>query len=456
MNENPLLKKFDTPYGSIPFNEVKTEHFIPALDQAIKEANKEVDTIIKNSSEPTFENTVLAMELVGEKLNKVATVYYHLFGSESDSELKSLSDKINPKLAKFNNDISLNAAIFDKVKHVYDTQLSILSDEDARLTEITYLDFVRNGANLSEEDKIKIRSIDEQMSTLSPQFSNNSLNATNDFELWLEESDLDGLPEMVINSAKMEAKSKGENHKWLVTLQFPSYYPFLKFSSRRDLREKLMVAYSTKCNGGKFDNTEICKKIAKLKHQRAQLLGYDNFADYVLEKRMAEKQSNIFKLLDNLYDASYSGAEEEMEELKKIAFELDGIRDLKPWDTVYYSEKLKQKMYNFNEDSLRPYFKSTNVMKGVFEVAKKMYGLNFVKLDNIQTWHKDVNVYDVKEENGEHVGLLYEDLFPRESKRGGAWMNELRSQGLEGKTILSPHVCLTCNLTKPTDSSPSF
>lgn len=456
MNQNPLLKKFNTPFGSIPFDEIRLEHFLPAVEGAIKEAKIEVDKIINNSDDPTFENTVLAMELIGQKLNQATTVYYHLFGSESNSEFKSLSDKINPQLAKFGNDVSLNVDIFKRVSKVYQNQLNTLLDEDARLTEITYLDFIRNGANLTEEDKIKIRSIDEHMSTLSPEFSNNSLNATNEFELWLEESDLDGLPEMVVNSAKMEAKSKGSDDKWLVTLQFPSYYPFLKFSNRRDLREKLMTAYSTKCNGGDFDNTQICKKIAKLKHQRAQLLGYDNFADYILEKRMAEKQSNIFNLLDNLYDASYPKAKEEMEELKKIAFELDGIKNLKPWDTVYYSEKLKQKLYDFNEDLLRPYFKSTNVMKGVFEVAKKMYGLDFVKLDNVQTWHKDVNVYEVKEENGDHVGLLYEDLFPRENKRGGAWMNELRSQGLQGDDILSPHVSLTCNLTKPTDSSPSL
>ena len=456
MNKNLLLNEFKTPFGTIPFDEIKTEDFLPAIDLAIQEAEIEVSKIINNPEKPSFKNTVLAMELLGKKLNQVTTVYYHLFGSESNSELKALSETISPKLANFENDISLNSHIFKRVKKVYENQLNNLPEEDARLTQLSYINFIRNGANLSEDDKIKIRLIDEEMSTLSPQFSNNNLNATNDFELWLEKSDLVGLPKMIINSAKMEAKGKGRDDKWLVTLQFPSYYPFMKFSKRRDLREKLMLASSTKCNGGKFDNTTICKKIAKLKHKRAQLLGYDNFADYILEKRMAENQSNIFNLLDNLYNASYTSAKGEIEQLKAIAFELDGIEDLKPWDTVYYSEKLKQKLYDFNEDSLRPYFKSENVMKGVFEVASKMYGLNFIKLDNVQTWHKDVNVYEVKEENGEHVGLLYEDLFPRESKRGGAWMNELRSQGLEGDQVQSPHVSLTCNLTKPTDSSPSL
>ena len=315
---------------------------------------------------------------------------------------------------------------------------------------------MRNGAKLSEKDKEKIRNLDEEMSTLSPQFSNNSLNATNSYELWLTENDLDGLPQMIKDGAKMAAKSKGREDEWLFTLQFPSYYPFMKFSSRRDLRKELMTASVTKCNGGEFDNTDICKRIAKLKHERAMLLGYDNFADYVLEKRMAENQTNIYNLLDNLYEACFEPAKEDLRQIKEIAKEIDGLDDIKPWDTVYYAEKLKQKLYDFNEDSLRPYFKSENVVNGVFEVAKRMYGLDFVKLDNIQTWHEDVNVYEVKDEDGSHVGILYEDLFPRETKRAGAWMNELRSQGMQGGEVKRPHVTFSCNLTKPTESTPSL
>ena len=453
---NPLLEKFDQPFGTIPFNEIKTEDFVSALDAAIEEAKSEIDAIANSSEDPTFDNTILAQELSGEKLGRVATTYFHLFGSESDQDFQNLASEISPKLAKFGNDINLNKDLFNRVEEVYINQLNTLNDEDARLTEISYKGFVRNGAKLSDEDKDKIRNLDEEMSTLSPQFSNNSLNATNSYELWLGENDLDGLPQMIKDGAKMAAKSKGREDEWLFTLQFPSYYPFMKFSSRRDLRQELMTASVTKCNGGEFDNTEICKRIAKLKHERAMLLGYDNFADYVLEKRMAENQTNIYNLLDNLYEACFEPAKEDLRQIKEIAKEIDNLDDIKPWDTVYYAEKLKQKLYDFNEDSLRPYFKSENVVNGVFEVAKRMYGLDFVKLDNIQTWHEDVNVYEVKDEDGSHVGILYEDLFPRETKRSGAWMNELRSQGMQGGEVKRPHVTFSCNLTKPTDSTPSL
>tara|TARA_S200000501_G_scaffold37297_2_gene30779 strand:+ start:16384 stop:18420 length:2037 start_codon:yes stop_codon:yes gene_type:complete len=453
---NPLLEKFDQPFGTIPFNEIKTDDFVSALDAAIEEAKSEIDAIANNPEDPTFDNTILAQELSGKKLGRVATTYFHLFGSESDQDFQNLAGEISPKLAKFGNDINLNKDLFKRVEEVYINQFNTLNDEDARLTELSYKGFVRNGAKLSDEDKDKIRSLDEEMSTLSPQFSNNSLNATNSYELWLNENDLDGLPQMIKDGAKMAAKSKGREDDWLFTLQFPSYYPFMKFSNRRDLRQELMTASVTKCNGGEFDNTEICKRIAKLKHERAMLLGYDNFADYVLEKRMAENQTNIYNLLDNLYEACFEPAKEDLRQIKEIAKEIDDLDDIKPWDTVYYAEKLKQKLYDFNEDSLRPYFKSENVVNGVFEIAKRMYGLDFVKLDNIQTWHEDVNVYEVKDEDGSHVGILYEDLFPRETKRSGAWMNELRSQGMQGGEVKRPHVTFSCNLTKPTDTSPSL
>ena len=456
INNNPLLKDFNEPFGTIPFNELKIEHFVPAVDAAIDEAKAEMDAVIANMDAPTFKNTVLAMEISGKKLGRVATAYFHLFGSESDKDFQVLAGEISPKLAKFGNDINLNEDVFKRVEEVYKNQMDSLNEEDARLTELSYKGFVRNGAKLSNDDKDKIRTLDEEMSTLSPEFSNNNLSATNAFEMWLDEGDLDGLPDMAKEGAKMAAKSKGKDDKWLITLQMPSFFPFLKFSSRRDLREKLMKASSTKCNGGEFDNTKLCKRIAKLKHERAMLLGYDNFADYILEKRMAENQTNIFNLLDNLYDACYEPAKKDLDEIRAIAKEMDGINDIRPWDGVYYSEKLKQKRYDFNEDSLRPYFKSENVVKGVFEVARRMYGLNFSKLDNIQTWHEDVNVYDVTDEDGSHVGILYEDLFPRETKRSGAWMNELRSQGMEDEEVLRPHVTFTCNLTKPTESTPSL
>ena len=457
MSNNILLKKNQEPFGTVPFKEISTEDYIPAIIEAIKVNENEIDSIVSNNSKPDFNNTILALEMSGDLLDNIATIYYHLFGSESDADFQKLADEISPMLAKLENDINLNADLFKRVEDVYNNEYNQMDKDEKKLTEIIYKDFVRNGANLDSDDKEKLREIDNKLSTLSPKFGNNSLNATNAYELWLEESDLGGLPDMAKEMAKSAAKEKGKEDQYLFTLHMPSYFPFMKYSDRRDLREKFMKASSTKCYQDEYDNSEYVVSIASLKHKRAQLLGYDNHADYVLEKRMAENQKNIFNLLDNLYDSCYDLARDELEEIKKIAFEMDGIEQIEVWDTMYYSEKLKEKLYNFNTDELRPYFKAENVIDGIFKVANKMYGLNFEKLDNIQTFHKDVNVYEVKGEDDEHIGILYEDLYPRPGKRSGAWMNELRSQGMniEGD-VERPHVTFTCNLTKSTDKKPAL
>ena len=457
MQNNPLLSKNNEPFNTIPFNDIKTEHYLPAIKKGIELNEKEIDQIVSNDEEPNFENTILALEKSGELLDKITTTYFHLFGSESDSDFQKLANEISPMLAKLENDINLNADLFKKVEFVFENHYSDMNSDDKKLTEIIYKDFVRNGSKLDDDQKNRLREIDNKLSTLSPKFGNNSLNATNAFELWLEKKDLDGLPEVSIEMAKAAAKDKGNDDQYLFTLHMPSYFPFMKYSKRRDLREKFMKAMSRKCYGDKYDNSQYVKDIASLKHQRAQILGYDNFADYVLEKRMAENQKNIFNLLDNLYESSYDLAKEELEEVKKIAKELDGIEKLEVWDTMYYSEKLKEKLYNFNESELRPYFKAENVIDGIFKVANKMYGLNFEKLENIQTYHKDVNVYEVTGDKNEHIGLLYEDLYPRPGKRSGAWMNELKSQGMnvEGQ-IERPHVTFTCNFTKSTPTKPAL
>ncbi len=453
---NPLTKSSEQPFGTIPFNEINKDDFIPAIDDAIIEGNVEIESIVNNVEQPTFENTILSFELSGATLSRVASTYFHLFGSESDQSFQDLAQIISPKLAKYDSDIMLNENLFKKIKKVYDNKQLVDEPEDIRLLELTYLEFVRNGANLDKKEKDILRKLDEELSTLSPQFSNNTLNATNAFELWLDKGDLDGLPDSIRDSAKVAAKAKDKDDKWLITGQFPSFAPFLKFSSRRDLREKVYKAINTKCNGGEFDNTLLCKKISKLKHKRAKVLGYDNYADYVLEERMAEKQSNIFQLLDSLYETCIGYAENELKEVTALAKEIDGLDAISPWDFSYYSEKLKQDLYDFNEDSLRPYFSAEKVMEGVFEVAKRLYGLEFDILNNIQTWHEDVHVYEVKNAEGNHIGILYEDLFPRETKRSGAWMNQLRQQGMGKAGIQSPHVTFTCNLTKPTDDKPSL
>ena len=453
---NPLLEESKQPFGTIPFNELELEHFVPAIKSGIKEAESLIDKITQNTDSPTFVNTVLSLELSGGGLDTSLTAYYHLFGSESDKDFKNLSDQISPMVAEFENNIYLNRNLFMRIKEVYKNKRKLSSAEDLRLLDITYKDFIRNGAALSKKDKDSLRNIDKELSTLSPQFSKNSLNATNEFELWLEKDDLDGLSKIVIESAKLAAKDRGKGDKWLITGQFPSFAPFLKYSEKRELRKKVHFAITTKCNGGKHDNNKLCIKIAKLKHQRAKILGYNNYADYILEERMAEKQERIYDLLDNLHDSSIEHAKDDLKDISNLAKKLDNIDEIKSWDISHYSEKLKQEIYDFDEDDLKPYFQSSEVMKGAFSVAKKLYGLNFIQLDNVQTWHNDVRVFEVTEENGDHIGILYEDLFPRETKRGGAWMNPLRSQGMNKNEVLRPHISLTCNLTKPTDDTPSL
>ncbi len=454
---NPLMKTFDGPFGTIPFNDIKAEHFVPAITKGIEDAESAIKSITDTKSKPTFENTILALELSGQKLGSAINTYYHLFGSESDQKFKDLSDKISPMVAEFENNIYLNESLFKRIEKVFDDKHLLEDEEDIRLINITYNDFVRNGAALSEADKINLRDIDKKLSTLSPQFSKNTLNATNEFELWLDKTDLDGLPDTVVEAAKLAAKEKGELDKWLITGHFPSFSPFMQYSTRRDLRKKVHIATSSKCNGGKYDNNTLCKEIADLKHKRAKILGYDNYADYILQERMAEKQENIYKLLDNLYDSCIEHAKNDLMQIADLAKTLDNIDEIKSWDISYYSEKLKQDLYDYDENNLKPYFKSENVMKGAFEVAKKLYGLHFKKLNEIQTWHEDVNVYEVLDEDNSHVGILYEDLFPRNTKRGGAWMNPLRSQGMVvGNEVCRPHISLTCNLTKPTEDKPSL
>ena len=300
--KNPLLNFSDQPFGTIPFKDLKSDHFIPAVTEGIKSAEITIDKISTSIESPTFENTILPFELSGQRLNTAVTAYYHLFGSESGQELKGLAEQISPMMAEFSSNIFLNVGLFNRIKTVYTNKHDLNDKEDLRILDIIYKDFLRNGAGLSEKKKNELRKVDKELSTLSPKFSNNVLNATNEFELWLNKGDLEGLPDIVIDSAKLAAKEKGNSNKWLITGQFPSFSPFLKYSKKRELRKKVRFGVTTKCNGGKHDNNELCKKIAKLKHKRAKLLGYKNYADYTLEKRMAEKQERIFDLLDKLYN----------------------------------------------------------------------------------------------------------------------------------------------------------
>ena len=455
-NNNPLINPKNQPYGTVPFEDIKMTDFLPAIEISLKEAKHNIKVITENPNQANFSNTVLALEMSSAKLDNVSTIYFHLFGSESDQAFQALATEISPILSNYNNDIMLDEKLYKRVKSVYKNPSLEMSKQDRKLTEVWYKEFIRNGAMLNEDKKKNLRSLDEELSTLAPLFQNNNLSATNAYELWLNKDDLGGLPETAIDAAKAAAIDKGKPESWLITLQMTSFQPFITFSNNRVLRKEVMSAFSRKCNGDDYDNAPTVKRIVKLKHERARLLGYDNFADYILEKRMAENQKNIFNFLDDLYESCFEPAKSDLKKVQEYAFELDGIKELQKWDFAYYSEKLKKKLYDFDEDALRPYFKSENVINGVFEVAKRLYGLGFKPLDNVQTYHKDVNVYEVVSEDGKHIGILYEDLFPRETKRSGAWMNELRSQGMYNGKIERPHVTFTCNLTKPTETKPSL
>jgi len=453
---NPLLVEGKNQFKTIEFNNINLEDFMPAIHKSIDMARSNIDKIKSTDDNPTFKNTIVALETGQQDLDRVISVYFHLFSSESTPEFQALANEISPILANFGNDITLDDELFNKIESVYQNEYSNLDFEDKRLTEITYKSFTRNGAQLNEHKKKQLRKIDEELSSLSPKFSNNVLNATNKYELWLSEDDLGGLPEMYLESAKMAAKAKNRPKEWLVTLQMPSMFPFMKFSTRRDLREKLSMAMGSKCTVGEFDNQDIIKKIVDLNHRRAQILGYDNYADFILEKRMAKDRKTVMNFLDDLYENSYEIAKQEVEDLRKFAKESDGVDDFRTWDVAYYTEKLKKQLFDLDEDALRPYFKSENVVNGVFKIAERLYGLTFEQLYDVQTYHADVKVYEVKDGDGSHIGILYEDLYPRAGKRSGAWMNELQSQGLIGGEIRRPHVSFTCNLTKSTETKPSL
>ena len=455
---NPFFTDFNLPYDAVPFSKFKTEDFIPAAKKSIELAISRINDIVNNKETPNFKNTILALETSSEELDYIMSVYWHLFGCESNNDLKALAEKISPMGSKFSNDILLNSKLFDKIKYVYNNKdIDNLDEQDLRLIDVTYKRFFRNGASLNEEQKEKIRKIDEELSLLSPKFSNNVLNAQNKFELWIEdEKDLEGLPESSITMAKEEAKQKGQENKWLFTLQYPSMGPFLSYSKNRELRKHLFLAYGSLCNNDEFSNNDIIKKIVELKHKRANLLGFDTFADYVLDDRMAGNVKNVYKLLDDLYDNCYDKAKVELNELKDFAKKIDGIEDFKPWDQSYYFTKLQKEKFNIDPEMLRPYFKAENVINGIFKVANKMYGIKFKELNNLDTWHEEVKTYEIVNDDESLVGLIYIDLHPRPTKRSGAWMNSIKDNGLYKGAIRRPHVQFTANLTRSTKDKPAL
>ena len=455
---NPLLQPLTLKDQALPFFDIKVEDYIPAIQVAITEAKKNVEDI-KAHKETSFENTIVALEQASEKVDRISNIYFNLFSAEANEAHQALAQQISPVLSAFASDVSLDVTIFQKIKFVYDNRQKLnLKNEDLKLTEKTFKDFSRNGALLAAAKKQELRELDQELSVLSPQFSENVLKATNAFELWIDnETDLDGLPDGAREAAAQSAEQKGKKGEWLFNLQAPSLIPFITYSAKRQLREKMWRASSSKCFGGEFDNQNIIKKIVGLKAKRAQLLGYKDYAEYVLEERMAKNSETVFSFLTGLLEPSKKAAERDLKEVQDFRKKLEGTDEIKPWDFAYYSEKLKEEKYAFNEEDLRPYFKLENVIEGVFEHSRKLFGLTFRQTTEIPTYHADVKTYEVfSEKNNEYVGLFYMDFFPRETKKGGAWMTNYREQGMWSNQVCRPHVSIVCNFTKPTPTKPSL
>ncbi len=454
---NPLLKDFQTPYGSAPFSVIKNDHFLPAFETAIKEAKKEIDQIVANPEPADFENTLVPLEFSGNKLNRVSSIFFNLNAAETNEEIQKIAQEVSPMLSKFANDISLNEGLFKRIATVYGKSEHLkLTPEQQMLLEKNYKSFVRNGANLNKEDKETLRDIDKRKSKLGLKFGENVLAETNNYELLIaDEKDLSGLPEGAIEAARMLAEEK-KLEGWVFTLDYPSYIPFMTYADNRVLREKISKAFGARgMQKNKYNNEKIIIDIVNLRHQRAKLLGYASHAHYVLEERMAEKPEKVTDFLEKLLEKAKPAAEKEFQMLKDLA-KKDGVDVIEKWDGAYYAEKLKKIMFDLDDEKLKPYFKLENVIQGVFDIAGKLYDLNFKSVNNVDTYHKEVKTYEVSNTEGELVALFYTDFFPRKGKRNGAWMTSYKSQWKEGEVNSRPHISIVCNFTKPTASKPSL
>ncbi|SFL47462.1 peptidyl-dipeptidase Dcp [Porphyromonadaceae bacterium KH3CP3RA] len=457
--ENPFLKPFATPYGTAPFDLIKIEHYEPAFEKAIEEHQSEIDAIVANPQNPTFSNTIEAIEYSGEMLTRVSSVFFNLLSAESNDEMMEISQRLSPKLSQHSNNINLNEELFKRVKAVYDVRhTSGLTPEQIRLTEKYYENFENSGATLSPEGKEKYRELSMELSKTSLAFGQNNLRETNAFEMVLtDKADLTGLPESLIDAAATKAKSKGKEG-WLIDLSAPSYMGFMKYSSRRDLRERLYMAYSTKgVAGGEFDNQENIRKIVNLRLEIARLMGYDTYSEYVLKNRMAKNEAAVFGLLDRLAEAFTPTAHQELEDAKSFASEMERKPfDLQPWDWSYYADKLKDNRFDLNDEMTRPYFELENVKKGIFGLAADLYGLQFVRNRDIQVYHPEVEAYEVFDENGDFLSVLYTDFHPRDGKRSGAWMTSFKEQYMRDGKDSRPHVSIVMNFTRPTETKPAL
>ena len=453
-----LLKPFITKYNTAPFQSIKNNFFKPAITSLIEDTKKEIDVIVNNKNTPTFKNTIEALEYTGQQLDRVTSIFFNLNSAETNDEIQKIAQDISPILTEFGNDVTLNEGLFKRVKHVFDNkEMFDLNTEQNTLLDKKYKSFSRNGANLNEDKKHKLRAIDKQLATLKLKFGENLLAETNTFELLITNiEDLTGLPEGAMEAAKQLAESK-DKKGWLITLDYPSYIPIMTYADNRELRKKLALASGAKgFNNDALDNQNNVLKIAKLRFQRAQLLGYKTHAHFVLEERMAQTPEKVTSFLNELLEKAKPAAEREFANLQDFAKELDGIDQLEKWDSAYYSEKLKQKLFNLDDEQLKPYFQLEKVIDGAFMVANKLFGLQFKSINTIDKYHKDVMTYEVLDEKNELVSIFYADFFPRSGKRNGAWMTSYKSQYIKEGHQERPHVSIVCNFTKPTNSKPSL
>ncbi len=459
MPDNPLLQISTLPNHAPAFDQVKIAHYMPAVKQAIKEARANIDAIKNNAEAPDFENTIVALETSSETLGHVTSVFYNALSSMGGDELHALAEEIGPISANFGSDIIMDADLFARVKAVYDAHDTLnLTPEQATLLDENYKGFVRGGALLNDEKKQRLREISQDMSVLGPTFMNNVSKSSEAFEMVIEdESDLSGLPEGAIGAARHAADEKGYEGKWLFTLDIPSYLPFMQYADNRELREKIWRGFTSRAYGDDYDNSDNVLKIVKLRHERAQLLGYKTHAHYVLEERMAETPEAVLAFLKKMKTAYRPGAEEDLKRLQDFANENDGPDEIKPWDIAYYSEKLKQQLFEFSSEDFRPYLQLDKVLDGCFTHFTKLFGIRFEASNKYPVWHADVKAFELFDEHsGDFIGTLYGDFHPRTGKKDGAWKTSYRNQGLYGGKVERPVVAIVCNFTKPTPDKPSL
>lgn len=459
MNQNPLLQAFSTPHETAPFALIKNEHYLPALKEGIAQGRKEIDALVNNPAKPTFENTIVALERSGELLGRAVSIMFNLNSSETSPELQGIVREASPLLTEYGNDITLNEKLFARIKAVYETRKSLkLDPESAMLLEKAYKRFARNGANLDEKGKERLRAIDKELSQLSLQFGENVLNETNEYEMLVtDEKELAGLPDFVLEAARGAAKQK-KKEGWVFTLQAPSYGPFMQYADNRALRQKLFMAFNARgFRGDKNDNSAIIKNMVNLRYERANLLGYKTHADFVLEESMAGSKDKVQGFLNELVGYAKPAAEKQLAELNTYAKAHGFAGDrVEQWDYSYYSEKLKKEKYDLDDETLKPYFKLENVLNGVFTVANKMYGLTFKENKAIPVYNPEVRTYEVFDRDGKFVAVFYGDYFPRPGKRSGAWMNDVQGQKIVNGVNIRPHIVNVCNFSRPTETKPSL